>query len=166
MPSGYFAMLARYNAWANRRLYRACGALGTAEYMGERASSFGSLHAVLNRILVTDRVWIARIEGRNAPSLRLDQILYADFVGLEVARLAEDEHIVNMVAGISEAMLDRPLEYRNARGDRCAAPLALVLGHFFNDQTHHRGRAHAMLSQTEAPAPPLDLIEFVSEAGR
>jgi uncharacterized damage-inducible protein DinB len=163
MPSDYFATLARYNVWANQRLYQACAALSETEYLRERPSAFGSLHATLNHILVADRIWIARIEGRTPPSLDLDQILYADLIGLKVARSAEDEHLRNIIAGISEAMLDQPLVYRNARGERCDTPLRLVLGHLFNHQAQHRGEAQALLSQTDVPPPLLDLIRFVRE---
>jgi uncharacterized damage-inducible protein DinB len=79
---------------------------------------------------------------------------------LKVARLAEDEHIRIMLAGIAEEKLDRPVEYRNSRGDRCEMLLCSVLGHFFNHQTHHRGQVHDMLSQTDVPPPSLDLIDF------
>ena len=51
MPSDYFAVLAQHSAWANRRLFRACGSLSAADYLRERASTFGSLHATLNQIL-------------------------------------------------------------------------------------------------------------------
>jgi uncharacterized damage-inducible protein DinB len=163
MPSDYFATLARYNVWANQRLYQACAALSETEYLRERPSAFGSLHATLNHILVADRIWIARIEGRTPPSLDLDQILYADLIGLKVARSAEDEHLRNIIAGISAAMLDQPLVYRNARGERCDTPLRLVLGHLFNHQAQHRGEAQALLSQTDVPPPLLDLIRFVRE---
>jgi uncharacterized damage-inducible protein DinB len=167
MNSGYFKTLARYNAWANRRVYQACEALSAAEYLRERASSFGSLHATLNHILVADRIWIARIEGQTPPNLKLDQILYADLIGLKIARLAEDDRIRNVVAGIRGARLDQPLEYRNSRGDRFETPLRLVLAHFFNHQTHHRGQVHCLLSQTDLPPPPLDFLWFVrqEEAG-
>ena len=74
MPSDYFVTLARYNAWANRRLYRACGRLSESEYLRDRLPAFGSLHATLNHILVADRVWLARIEGRTPPGLDLEQI--------------------------------------------------------------------------------------------
>lgn len=165
MLGEYFATLACYNAWANRRLYQACATLSEQEYLRERPSSCGSLHATLNHILVADRIWIARIEGRALPNLRLDQILYADLIGLKVARAAEDAHLRNLVAGISERMLDQPLIYRNARGDRCSAPLRLVLGHLFNQQAEHRGEAQVLLSQTDMAPPPLDLIRFVQERG-
>jgi uncharacterized damage-inducible protein DinB len=161
MNGRYFAMLAAYNAWANRRLFEACEGLSVNEYLRERASFFGSLHATLNHILVIDRIWIARIEGQTPPNLKLDQILYGDLIGLKVARLAEDEHIRIMIDGIGQEKLDRPIEYRNSRGDRFATPLTLVLGHLFNHQTHHRGQVHGLLSQTEVPPPPLDLIAFL-----
>lgn len=165
--NNYFTTFADYNAWANRRLYQACEVLSASEYMRERTSFFGSLHATLNHILVADRIWIARIEGQTPPNLRLDQILYGDLLGLKIARLAEDEHIRIMVAGIAEERLDRRLDYRNIRGDRFAVPLRFVLGHFFNHQTHHRGQVHGLLSQTEAPPPPIDVIDFIrrEEAG-
>ena len=164
MISSYFTTLAHYNTWANRQLYQACEALSAAEYMRERVSFFGSLHATLNHILVVDRIWIARIEGHTPPSLKLNQILYGDLIGLKVARLAEDEHIRIMVAGMLEDRLDSPLEYRNLRGERCETRLQIVLGHFFNHQTHHRGQAHDLLCQTEVPPPPLNLIDFVRQA--
>jgi uncharacterized damage-inducible protein DinB len=167
MSSSYFTTLSHYNAWANRRLYRACEALSETEYMRERGSFFGSLHATLNHILVADRIWVARIERWTPPNLKSDQILYGDLIGLKVARVAEDEHIRIMVAAITQERLDQPLDYRDSRGDRFEAPLRLVLGHFFNQQTHHRGQAHGLLSQTKVPPPPLDLIAFIhrQEAG-
>jgi uncharacterized damage-inducible protein DinB len=166
MLSDYFATLARYNAWANRRLYRACGRLSEDEYLRERRSSFGSLHATLNHILVADRIWLARIEGRTPPRLELDQILYADLIGLKVARVAEDAHLRNLVAAFSAAMFDQPLVYRNGRGDRFETPLHLVFGHLFNHQAHYRGEASVLLAQTAVPPPALDLIRFVrKEAG-
>lgn len=163
MPSEYFATWAGYNAWANRRVYQACEALSEADYLRPRAIAFGSLHALLNHILVADRIWIARIEGRNVPSLGLDQVLYADLVALKVARAAEDERIRHLVAGLSENRLGEPLAWRDSAGERRRASLALVLGHLFNHQTHHRGEAQALLSQAGLSPPSLDLTAFLRE---
>jgi uncharacterized damage-inducible protein DinB len=165
MPNAYFTTLARYNAWANRRLYEAVAGLGEADYLKPRPAFFGSIHATLNHILVGDRLWTARIEERTPPALKLDQILYGDFVALRVARAAEDEHLVNVVAGLDERRLDEELHYATTSGERQRTPLRLVLGHVFNHQTHHRGQVHGLLSQTAAPPPPLDLIYFLRETG-
>jgi uncharacterized damage-inducible protein DinB len=163
MPNRYFSTLARYNTWANRRLYDAVVMLPEAEYMKPRPAFFHSIHGTLNHILVGDRVWMARIEEKPPPKLALDQMLYGDLVALRVARAAEDRHIENVVAGIEEGRLDQMLHYRTVKGEPQRTPLRLVLGHFFNHQTHHRGQVHGLLSQTTVAPPPLDLILFVRE---
>lgn len=159
----YFVTLARYNEWANWRLYDAAGRLSEAEYMQPRPSFFGSIHATLNHILVADRIWLARIEEKPNPPYRLDQILYGDLVALRVAREAEDARIVNLVSGIEETRLDQVLAYANTKGEKQHTPLRLVLGHFFNHQTHHRGQVHGLLSHAGVEPPPLDLIYFLRQ---
>jgi uncharacterized damage-inducible protein DinB len=164
MGESYFLTLARYNAWANRRLYDACGALPEAEYMKPRAAFFGSIHGTLNHLLVGDRIWIARLERKPNPKITLDQVLYGDLVALRIARQAEDDHLINLVGGIAERSLDQPLAYANMAGKRYQTPLRLALGHLFNHQTHHRGQAHGLLSQTTVAPPSLDLILYLRES--
>jgi uncharacterized damage-inducible protein DinB len=158
MPNRYFSTLARYNAWANRRLYDAVAMLPEAEYMKSRPAFFHSIHGTLNHILVGDRIWLARIEEKPPPKLAHDQILYGDLVALRVARAAEDRHIENVVAGIEEGRLDQMLHYRTVKGEPQRTPLRLVLGHFFNHQTHHRGQATTLLMQLGVDPGITDLI--------
>lgn len=165
MRAEYFRSLARYNEWANRRLYAACASLPEAEYQKSRPSFFGSIHATLNHILVGDRLWLGRINGHTPRIVSLDQILYPEFLGLKVAREAEDAQIVNTIDSLSDARLDQPLDYTTMAGEKQRAPLRFVLGHVFNHQAHHRGQVHDMLSQTAVPPPPLDLIYYLREAG-
>ncbi|MGA8757023.1 MAG: DinB family protein [Stellaceae bacterium] len=163
MPSDYFAVLAQHSAWANRRLYQSCEALAPAEYLRERGSVYGSLHAALNHILATDRLWIGRIEGRSQPAIDEHQILYADLVALKVARLAEDERLRLVISGLTTGALDVPVYYTNRHGDRFETPLRFVLGHLFDNQSRCRGEALALLAQAGATAPALDLIAFLRE---
>ena len=44
-------------------------------------------------------------------------------------------------------------------------PLAPVLLHFFNHQTHHRGQAHCILTGLGREAPSFDLVAFQRETG-
>src|SRR5215510_3727451 len=124
MNSTYFRRFARYNAWANRRLYDACAALGYAEYRAQRPSFFGSIHATLNHMLVADRVWMGRFEGVPSGIERLDQILYDEFADLRVARESEDARILAFVAGLGEGTIADPLRYRNMAGEPQETPLA------------------------------------------
>lgn len=163
MTLQYFRTLARYNEWANRRLYDACHALHEADYLKPRPSFFGSIHATLNHILVGDRLWIARFTGHDTKITSLDQILYGDFAGLRVAREAEDAQIVNFIDGLDLPTLNSTLRYKTSAGLEQVTPVRFVLGHLFNHQTHHRGQAHGLLSQTAVPPPSLDLIYFLRE---
>jgi len=145
MADRYYSTFARYNAWANARLYGACAKLSEADYLKPRASFFGSIHATLNHLMVVDRIWLGRIESR-PEKLALNQILYGDFTALHVARVAEDDRLIRVVDSIDPARLDQPLDYLNTRGERFRTPLRIVLGHLFNHQTHHRGQAHALIT--------------------
>lgn len=165
MDHDYFLTFARYNQWANRRLYAACAALHEADYLRPRASFFGSIHATLNHILVGDRIWLGRITGHPAHIQSLDQILYGDFAGLRVAREAEDALILNTIGAMDTPTLNTTLRFRSMDGSIArAVPMRFVLAHLFNHQTHHRGQVHGLLSQTEVKPPPLDLLFYLDEA--
>ncbi|WP_250477408.1 MULTISPECIES: DinB family protein [unclassified Caballeronia] len=62
----HFDMFARYNAWANARVYDAARALSDADYRADRGAFFKSVHGTLNHLLVTDRVWMHRFTGEGA----------------------------------------------------------------------------------------------------
>lgn len=162
MPTlDYFRTLARYNQWANRRLYAACAQLTEAEYMKPRAAFFGSLHGTLNHVLVADRLWIGRITGHDPGIRALDQILYGDFAGLRVAREAEDAQIINVIEAMDEPTLNSTLRYKNMAGESQATPMRFVLAHFFNHQTHHRGQVHAMLTAAGKDTGDTDLFILI-----
>lgn len=158
-----FVRLATYNRWANRRLYGACAALGSADYHATRPAFFGSIHRTLNHVLVADRLWLARLEGRQPPALALDSELCATLPELTTAREAQDETLIDHVAGLDEAALAADVTYRNVVGEPFLTPRRVILEHVFNHHTHHRGQVHGMLSATEVPPPPLDLMYFFRE---
>ena len=155
----HFDMFAGYNAWANRRLYEAAAALTDAQYREDRGAFFTSVHGTLNHLLVGDRVWMHRFTGEGAPPARLDLILFEDFAELRAAREAEDRRVVDYVNGLDEARLAGLIRYRRVTApETVEQPVALA--HFFNHQTHHRGQAHALLTQLVGRAPELDLLYF------
>jgi len=163
----YFRTLARYNQWANRRLYAAAAALPEADYMKRLPSFFGSLHATLNHILVGDRLWLGRLTGHPDTGIHaLSQILYPELAGLRVAREAEDALIITFVDELDEPALNSTLRYKTIKGAAQTTPVRFVLGHLFNHQTHHRGQCHGLLSALGVAEPPeLDLIYYLRREG-
>ena len=156
----YFRQLAQYNAWANWRIYEACAQLSDSERKAPRPCFFGSIHRTLNHILVGDRLWLSRLTASDSGVTSLDQELYGDFAELRAARIREDERLIGVICRYDEAELERSLSYRSMEGEAKRVPLAQVLGHVFNHQTHHRGQVHALLTGTPVAPPSLDLISL------
>jgi uncharacterized damage-inducible protein DinB len=157
-----FRMFARYNRIANELLYGQCANLDPVEYRRERRGSFGSIHALLNHILLGDRIWMSRFAGGGSTTPPLNSILYDTFAELHAARSAQDAEIEAFFEKTDTAFLLKPLLYTNTRGKDCAdvAPMAVL--HFFNHQTHHRGQVHVMISQTDVKPPSLDLHRIIN----
>ncbi len=70
----HYAAFARYNAWANRRLYDAAAELSDADYRADRGAFFKSMHGTLNHLLTADWVWMHRFNGQGPSPDRLDMI--------------------------------------------------------------------------------------------
>ncbi len=165
MTPDYFQSLARYNRWANARLYDAVAALPTEEHAKPRPGAyFGSLLGTLNHILIGDRLWLQRFEGEGPVPKSLDEWAFETLDSLREAREAEDARLLAFTEGLTEEVLAGSLSYRTmVSPDDVTTPFALTLGHVFNHQTHHRGQAHALVKEAGAEPPPLDLVFYLRE---
>jgi uncharacterized damage-inducible protein DinB len=159
----HFERMARYNRWANRRIYGVVAQLEPEEIHAPRSGFFPSIAKTLNHMVVTDRIWMGRFVGQLSDHKRLDEAPYEDFAALTAAREAEDQRIIAFFRELAQARIDSVLEYKNTAGEPKSSEMLPVLAHFFNHQTHHRGQAHAMISSTRVAPPPLDLVYFIYE---
>jgi uncharacterized damage-inducible protein DinB len=161
MRADEFGQLARYNKWANARLYAAVLSLPDEAYRRQIGIFFGSLHGTLNHLLGVDRLWLKRLTGKGDHPNRLDAIIHEDLLDLARARVAEDERIIAVVDSFDTSSLSRLHPYHTTSGQPQEQMLAAILMHFYNHQTHHRGQAHAGLSIVTGIEPPsLDLLAF------
>lgn len=166
-PSAHYRMFARYNEWANGRLYDAAGRLSVEQYRADRGAFFKSVHGTLNHLLVTDRIWMQRFTGEGEAPDRLDAVLFETFDELRAARVSEDNRILRYVEGLDEARISGTIRYRRVSSrEEFEQELAPALAHWFNHQTHHRGQVHAVLTGLVGEAPPLDLLFFQRLAGK
>jgi len=162
----HFAMMAAYNAWCNERIYDAAAQLSDEDYRADRGAFFKSVHGTLNHILVADRIWMRRFTGEGEAPNRLDAILFENFSDLRAARQKEDERILAYIDSLSEADLAGRLRFRTITNPMDVdQPLAPVLSHFFNHQTHHRGQVHCLLTGFGRDAPSVDLMLFQRQTG-
>lgn len=166
--SRHWTMFARYNAWANARLYAAVLALPGGTFHAETGAFFGSLCGTLNHLLATDRIWMKRFTGEGDAPDRLDAILHHDLATLSEARATEDRRIFDWVEGLPQERLDGVIRYERVTTTTVVEQkLAESLAHLFNHQTHHRGQAHALVTRFGGPeaGPTLNLLAFQREAG-
>lgn len=160
----HFAMMAAYNAWANRRIYRIAAELSDVDYRADRGAFFQSVHGTLNHLLVTDRIWMKRLTGHGEAPDRLDAILFEALSDLGPAREAEDSRIIAYVDELAPSDLVRSIRYKAMTNPALVEQtLAPILSHIFNHQTHHRGQVHALLTGFGLDAPSLDLVRFQRE---
>ena len=166
MIKPHFEMFARYNQWANARLFRMAVALPEEEYRRNVGAYFGSLHGTLNHLLTADRIWMRRLTGRGEHPEKLDTILYDERHALRTAREAQDLRILAFVQGLEESDFERQWDYRTLDGSSRRQPLGEILSHLFNHHTHHRGQSHAILTMLGVVEPePLDLLIMLRERG-
>lgn len=153
-------LMAGYNRWMNERLYAACAQLSDAQRKQDCRAFFRSIHGTLNHLLLADRGWLSRFEGRLWPYSGLGQELYSDFEELRRERQQTDQDLVIFLAGMTVERLQAVSVFRNSSGQEFRHPLGPALTHLFNHQTHHRGQVTTLLSQFGVDPGVTDVIAY------
>jgi uncharacterized damage-inducible protein DinB len=142
-----------YHRWANRRLFDLASALGdgVTRDMGKHWS-FPTVKGMFAHIYGADHVWLTRWKG-SSPSRLLGD---ADFAGMTDLRAKWDALEAEQgafVAGLGEADLTRPVQYRNTEGKEFQVALGALLQHVVNHATHHRSEAATMITLISGSPP-------------
>jgi uncharacterized damage-inducible protein DinB len=158
-PRAYFTTLARYNAWATRRLFEHVDALPEADYRRECGLFFKSVHGTLNHLLVAEQtVWYPRFAEGISNQVALDAELEADRTRLRERLLGAVPRWLTLIATMAAARFDGTLDYTTTRGIAQSLPFAATLGHVFNHGTHHRGQITAAITAMGHACPEIDLV--------
>ena len=153
--------MARYNTWQNRSLYAAAEALGEEERRRDRGAFFGSVHATLSHLIWADHTWMARFDRWDKPEADMaDSTRWVDdWAELKSKRRITDARIVRWAEHLTERDLEGDLTwFSGAAKKQVGKPRWLLITHFFNHQTHHRGQVHAMLTAAGARPEATDLF--------
>ncbi len=157
----YVRTMAAYNSEMNRRLYGPASRLTDAARKADRGAFWGSLHATLTHILWGDRAWMSRFAGWEKPDgvLKQSPQLFDDFEALQTARVEADASIEHWASKVDEPWLGKPMTWFSGAANRdVTAPVSLLVAHFFNHQTHHRGQAHALITAAGEKTDDTDLF--------
>ena len=157
----YCRMMARYNAWQNDGLRKTVRGMERAVLMEDRGAFFGSIWGTLNHLLWADLIWMSRFDGGPRPEggIAESTAIARNPADWEARRFQTDGrirvwadklHAVDLVGNLSW--------YSGTVGAEVTKPLAQLIVHFFNHQTHHRGQIHAMLTAAGVRPGDTDLF--------
>lgn len=156
---------AKYNEWANNRIYNALHELTDGERREDRRAFFRSIHNTMNHVLLADMLYRQRLEKAPITFVALDEIVHEDFGALEQAHRDNDRWYVETCDVMDTSDLDGDFSFRalGMNDDEDAyfsLPLRLCLTNLFQHQIHHRGQVHHMISHAGKYPPPVDVVKF------
>ena len=162
----YCRTMAAYNAEMNRRRYAAADRLSEAERRAEKGAFWHSIHGTLVHILWCDGQWMSRFDNwpRPATPIKQSDHFIEDWTELRVARATADADIAGWADGVDDAWLSADMIWFSGAARReISAPKRLLVAHFFNHQTHHRGQAHALITAAGEPTDDTDLFLVIPQ---
>ena len=157
----YVRTMAAYNSEMNRRLYAAASRLSDEERWRDRGAFWHSLHGTLVHILWGDGQWMSRFDGWERPrtAIRESDHMIVGWDELRAARVEADRKIEAWAGKVDAAWLNSDMTWFSGAANReVTAPNRLLVTHFFNHQTHHRGQAHALITAAGEKTDDTDLF--------
>ena len=151
-----------YNAWADRRVVEAVGALSKEQFVKPLLSSYSSVRDTLAHILGVEWLWLERFEGRSPASIP-DGNEFTDISSLKARWTQFEPTLLKFVRGLTETDLERVMEYKTMKFGVYRNPLWQSMLHLVNHGTYHRGQITTMLRQLGAQPILTDLIHFYRE---
>lgn len=151
-----------YNHWANRRALDAASQLTNEQFTKHLGSSFSSVRDTLCHIAAGEWVWFERFHGR-IPTSFPDDAHVQTVAALREYWNPQAERLLAFVNALSQADLDRVMEYKTFKFGVYKNPLWQSLQHLANHGTYHRGQVTTLLRQLGAKPILTDLMHFYRE---
>jgi len=144
----HFLKLFKYNDWANRRIGDAVSRVGNID---------SKALAILNHVVLVQRLWLDRIQGVNAAYRYWDPAPVSEI--LEVSEFSSRDWI-QFLSVVSPDGWHRRISYVNVRGVSYVNSLEEVVTQVINHSTHHRAQVSLLIRQAGQQPPVLDFISF------
>ena len=158
---GFVRTMAAYNAEMNERLYGAAARLDDSVRRADRGAFWHSIHETLCHLVWGDQIWMSRFDEWEKPALssKGGSDMIHGFDDLRSARKLADGKILDWASRVDDAWLAQDLTwFSGAAGREITMARGILVVHFFNHQTHHRGQAHALVTAAGEKTGDTDLF--------
>jgi uncharacterized damage-inducible protein DinB len=156
-------MLTRYNAWANRVMFDAVGALPEGEATKPRKSLFKNMVHTLNHNYVIGLIWQAHLAGREHGFAARNTPGHPPLAELRRSHELLDAWYIAQSDAFSDAALAERLPYTLIGGAKGEMSRAEMLLHVVTHCSYHRGYVAEMFYEVPARPPTMDLPVFLKE---
>lgn len=184
MMKPHFELMANYNAVMNQKTCNAIASLSEDILWQDNKAFFGSILGTLNHLMVGDLIWLSRFNHLNCVDnnnvigngfkaleslanfplpTALTQTLHrtkGDFIR---NRQALDQIIIQLINETVESDYPKTLTYTNTKDNVFTKSFSMLLQHFFNHQTHHRGQVTTLLNQIDIDIGETDLLMLIAD---
>jgi uncharacterized damage-inducible protein DinB len=155
-----------YNEWANRRLLKVATGLGDDNVVYSPGASLAGVVRTMAHVAAAQINWLERWQGgvNRVSAVELAATMRsAD--DLRTAFGRSHTGLREYIASLTDADLDRPLTYKDSRGDANERPLWQLMTHVANHGTYHRGEVAAELTALGHSPGDLDFVFWGDRPG-
>ena len=112
-------------------------------------------------LVTADRIYLSRARSEDP----FPQDFWPDLTLDKAARTAADvgDALIELVRRATDVQLDRPVRYRNSKGDYFETPLQQLLTHVALHGEHHRGQIARIIRASNGTPAETDFITFVRD---
>jgi uncharacterized damage-inducible protein DinB len=162
-PQDLFQNLARYNERANHEMFECLSTLTGRARRRDVGSWFGSIHGILNHVIICDINWLRRYRALwpdspvlndprlDPPNLSWNHDLHDDLKGLNEHRAQVDALIRAWFQVFPPERYNEPFQYQDSVGAPRSAVAGRAFEFLFLHQTHHRGQISQILDTLGLP---------------
>jgi uncharacterized damage-inducible protein DinB len=155
-PANLLRYQIHYTSWATSRILEAAAALAPDHLQHDFNTADKSISGTLLHIFRSERVWLARIEGRTQSFSAESDDFSSLFQTWPMLRSSWHSWSVS----ISDSDCDRVFAYQDMRGISRNDTLSEIVLHVVNHSTHHRGQVSGFLRSLGITPPVLDAIHY------
>jgi uncharacterized damage-inducible protein DinB len=152
-----------YNYWANKRILARAATLSQAQLSEKAPYMWDSILSTMAHTLGAEWIWRQRIQEGISPTALLNA---SQFTTLDLLRQrwAEEETAMRAYLGtLSDADLERTVEYQGTDGTPFRRQLWQILTHVVNHGTQHRSEVALYLTNFDRSPGNMDISAYLLE---
>jgi uncharacterized damage-inducible protein DinB len=157
-------MLAKYNDWADRILFRAMETLPEGAVYQTSETLFGSMVGTLNHNYQVDLIWRAHLLGVKHGFKSRGDLLFPNLGDIVEEQLKINQWFIDWAKEQDSESFSERVKFRFVSGEAGEMTRGGMFLHIINHKTYHRGWVSQMFFDFGMKPPETDISVFLCDA--